>query len=313
MSKLLRHNPPPGTMDAAGWISLPVLLRHLRQHPTEEQVRQVVDSCPKKRFVLDDSTQPPRIRAAQGHSVELADAVLDPVTDAAAVPVAVHVTSNSSWEAIQASGHLLRMKRTHVHFATAPHHMRTNKWADVLLRLDLQAGLAQGLQFFRSSNDVLLCEGPVPVGVVSRVELTDLPPEWQQAAAGRGQGRGQGQGQQAQGQQGQGQGEQGQGGQGGQGQQGKGKRQRRGKKGGRDAAAAGGQEGEDVAEGPAGTGADGAEASAAAEPKAGPAPEAGVAPVSKVAPAGAEPKAEAGPEAGAAVAPAEANEAARQG
>jgi 2'-phosphotransferase len=49
----------------------------------------------QKRFVLDDSTQPPRIRAAQGHSVALEDPVLEAVTDASAVPCAVHVTSAS--------------------------------------------------------------------------------------------------------------------------------------------------------------------------------------------------------------------------
>ncbi len=47
MSRLLRHHPPPGAMDAAGWISLPVLLKHMRSKPTEEQIRQVVSSCPK--------------------------------------------------------------------------------------------------------------------------------------------------------------------------------------------------------------------------------------------------------------------------
>lgn len=47
MSRLLRHHPPPGAMDAAGWISLPLLLKHIRSKPTEEQVRQVVASCPK--------------------------------------------------------------------------------------------------------------------------------------------------------------------------------------------------------------------------------------------------------------------------
>jgi len=30
------------------------------------------------------------------------------------------------------------MSRTHIHFATLPHHMRTNKWAQVLLRLKLE-------------------------------------------------------------------------------------------------------------------------------------------------------------------------------
>jgi hypothetical protein len=53
---------------------------------------------PKGRFVLDDSTAPPRIRAAQGHSVDLPEPVLTPVTDAAAAPaVAVHVTSEDRW------------------------------------------------------------------------------------------------------------------------------------------------------------------------------------------------------------------------
>ncbi|GLC38620.1 hypothetical protein PLESTM_000754600 [Pleodorina starrii] len=140
MSRLLRHKPPPGAMDSAGWVSLPVLLRHMRNHPNEEQVRRIVAACEKKRFVIDDSVNPPRIRAAQGHTVELAEAVLEPVTDADKVPVAVHVTSVSSWEVIRTSGELLRMKRTHIHFATEPHHMRKNKWAEVYLRLDLAVG-----------------------------------------------------------------------------------------------------------------------------------------------------------------------------
>ncbi|PNW85575.1 hypothetical protein CHLRE_03g193250v5 [Chlamydomonas reinhardtii] len=193
MSKVLRHKPPPGAMDAAGWVNLPVLLRHLKNQPTEQQVREIVAACPKKRFVLDDTTNPPRIRAAQGHSVELEEAVLEPVTEASQVPVPVHVTGVDGWSAIQSSGELRRMKRTHVHFATAPHHLRNNKWAEVYLRLDLQAALDAGLQFGLSSNGVLLCEGPVPVALVKRVELDELPEEWRQ---GRGQ---QGQGQQEQG------------------------------------------------------------------------------------------------------------------
>lgn len=42
-----------------------------------------------------------------------------------------------SWQAIQDGGALLRMKRTHIHFATAQHHMRKNTWAEVYLQLDL--------------------------------------------------------------------------------------------------------------------------------------------------------------------------------
>jgi hypothetical protein len=45
-----------------------------------------------------------------------------------------------------------------------------------------QAALEQGLQFGLSSNGVLLCEGPVPVSLVTRVERAQLPSEWQAAA-----------------------------------------------------------------------------------------------------------------------------------
>ncbi|KAG2433476.1 hypothetical protein HYH02_012594 [Chlamydomonas schloesseri] len=193
ISRLLRHKPPPG-MDASGWLSLPVLLRHLKGQPTEQQVRDIVAACPKKRFVLDDTTSPPRIRAAQGHSVELAEAVLEPVTAASQVPVAVHVTGAEGWSAIQSSGELRRMKRTHVHFATAPHHLRVNKWAEVYLRLDLQAALDSGLQFGLSSNGVLLCEGPVPVALVKQVALDELPQEWRQGRQRRQGQQGQGAG-----------------------------------------------------------------------------------------------------------------------
>lgn len=49
----------------------------------------------QKRFVWDDSVDPPRVRAAQGHTVALEEPVLEPVLDAGAVPLALHVTSTS--------------------------------------------------------------------------------------------------------------------------------------------------------------------------------------------------------------------------
>lgn len=49
--------------------------------------------CLQQRFVLEDSGDELRVRAAQGHSVQLEAPVLQPVTDAAAVPCAIHATS----------------------------------------------------------------------------------------------------------------------------------------------------------------------------------------------------------------------------
>jgi RNA:NAD 2'-phosphotransferase (TPT1/KptA family) len=47
----------------------------------------------QQRFVLDEAGHPPRLRAAQGHSVQLKAPVLQAITDASSVPCAVHATS----------------------------------------------------------------------------------------------------------------------------------------------------------------------------------------------------------------------------
>ena len=44
------------------------------------------------RYSIDDTTQPPRIRASQGHSFSVQNLELELITDAAQVPFAVHVT-----------------------------------------------------------------------------------------------------------------------------------------------------------------------------------------------------------------------------
>ena len=51
------------------------------------------------------------------------------------------------WQAIQASGELRAMSRTHIHFASKPDHMRKNKWADTLLRLKLQVSCGDPMSF----------------------------------------------------------------------------------------------------------------------------------------------------------------------
>jgi 2'-phosphotransferase len=52
------------------------------------------------------------------------------------------------WKAIQESGELRRMSRTHIHFATRPDHQRKNNWARVLLLLDLRAAMDAGIEFY---------------------------------------------------------------------------------------------------------------------------------------------------------------------
>lgn len=180
MSHILRHAPPPGAMDSSGFVPLHVLLQHMKSKPTVEELRQVIETDIKGRFVLDETYEPPRIRATQGHTVRLEAPVLKRVTSVTtmAVHVAVHATSEQGWQAIQQNGELCRMGRCHIHFATLPQHLRRNQWANVFLLLDLKRALNDGYIFMLSTNDVLLCEGPLPVQYVQYVSYEDLPMLW---------------------------------------------------------------------------------------------------------------------------------------
>lgn len=112
---------------------------------------------------------PPRIRATQGHSIALERPVLRPVTQLSDAPIAIHLTSSETWQAIRQDGFLRRMARTHIHFATKPVLARKNKWANAYLQLDVQQALDDGVPLYLSSNGVLLVEGPLPVKYVQEV------------------------------------------------------------------------------------------------------------------------------------------------
>ena len=66
------------------------------------------------------------------------------------------------------------MARTHIHFASELHHMRTNTWAVVFLKLNLAKALQQGFTFWRSTNGVVLTEGPIPVKLLTPVSREEL-------------------------------------------------------------------------------------------------------------------------------------------
>jgi len=177
IARLLRHNPPP-EMDSSGWIPVIVLMKFLNYPVTLVEIRRVVEIDKKKRFILDELHEPSRIRAAQGHTIKLETPILKCVTSTDTINTAVHVTSEQGWKKIKQSGELRQMLRNHIHFATSPVLLRTNQWAGVFLLLKLQDALNDGYTFMLSSNNVLLCEGPLPVEYVQRVNLEDLPSEW---------------------------------------------------------------------------------------------------------------------------------------
>lgn len=119
---------------------------------------------------VDLDHHPPRMRATQGHTIQLEEPILKPITDPSEVAAAVHVTSKEIWKLIQQDGFLRKMARTHIHFATKLVLARANKWADCFLQLDVGQALADGVTLYLSTNGVLLCEGPLPVKYVKQIE-----------------------------------------------------------------------------------------------------------------------------------------------
>ncbi|KAJ7029788.1 phosphotransferase KptA/Tpt1 [Mycena alexandri] len=101
------------------------------------------------------------IRANQGHS--MTDIILDlkRITSASEIPMAVHGTSMVAWRMISDRG-LSRMSRNHIHLAQGfagdvISGMRSS--SEVLIFIDVARALDADIQFYLSSNGVVLTPG----------------------------------------------------------------------------------------------------------------------------------------------------------
>ncbi|KAM0334272.1 hypothetical protein ACHAQA_001294 [Verticillium albo-atrum] len=118
----------------------------------------------------ETSTDPAHylVRANQGHSIKLdSAALLTPITAAAGnIPATVfHGTYLAVWPEIEASGGLKKMGRNHVHFATElPEDIKKEmsgmrKDSELLVYVDVEAALKEGIEWWISENGVVLTEG----------------------------------------------------------------------------------------------------------------------------------------------------------
>lgn len=168
MSFLLRHGAEKLRLPMlpGGFIYVDDLLNYndLRGYSPED-VRRVVAENDKKRFYLaeDPETGRLKVRANQGHTFEVADLELEEITNADQFPNVIHGTYTQSWNSIKSQG-LKRMGRNHIHFAPGEpgsdgviSGMRGS--CDVLIYIDLQKALNDGIKFYRSANNVILSPG----------------------------------------------------------------------------------------------------------------------------------------------------------
>lgn len=169
LSYILRHNAEKEgfSLLPGGYLYVDDILRKKKFHTVVlfEDIQAIVETNDKKRFtmVLEEETQRWKIRANQGHSIQVQDLDLRPVENSEEFPIIVHGTYHKYWKFIAQEG-LKRMHRNHIHFAAGlPGEdgvisgMRSS--CQIIIYLDLKKALEGGLKFFVSANNVILSPG----------------------------------------------------------------------------------------------------------------------------------------------------------
>lgn len=167
LSYFLRHHLDqlrcPVTAD--GFVPLSaVLAQRTMTGVTVADIEEIVANCAKQRFALKREGDEYLIRANQGHSIEAAtkagissDAIYELITEP--LSYCVHGTTDKVWPAIESEG-LKKMNRTHIHFISRPDAKSGyRKKSNVLVHIDMERAMRDGIRFYRSENDVVLSAG----------------------------------------------------------------------------------------------------------------------------------------------------------
>lgn len=172
LSWLLRHGAQKEgiTMDKNGYVDVDVILRHRNfKGITLEELQDLVETNDKQRFTIrhEESTNKWQIKANQGHTLQIEDLELKPISASEAVskyPNVIHGTNPKAWENIKSSRGLSRMRRNHIHLCSGePSEERVisgmRASANVWIYIDVQSAIQDGFQFFISPNNVILTPG----------------------------------------------------------------------------------------------------------------------------------------------------------
>lgn len=164
LSLVLRHAPERIglVLDPQGWTSVDELIAKANaagialDHAT---ILDIVNTSDKQRFTL--SSDGTRIRAAQGHSVDV-DLDLPPSAPPATL---FHGTARANIDAILAEG-LKSGRRRHVHLSSneeTAHRVGMRHGAPVIFRVDTARMHADGHTFWQADNGVWLTDSVAPI------------------------------------------------------------------------------------------------------------------------------------------------------
>lgn len=175
----LRHGAQELGLDMrpSGYVELDQLLKVPKfKHVSMEDIEKVVRNCAKKRYTIttDASGDVKYIRANQGHTLQIVrdEDLLSPIEDPNELEKCIHGTYSKCWNSILELG-LCRMTRNHIHMTSTEvvggdvvSGIRGN--CDVHLYINHRLAMADGISFYRSSNNVILSPGVGERGVIER-------------------------------------------------------------------------------------------------------------------------------------------------
>ncbi len=164
LSSILRHQAinQGYNMDCRGFVSVSEIIKRCN-NITFEEIEKIVNDNDKKRFELEKRINGWYIRAVQGHSIPNINPDLELINDPSEIPIVVHGTNYNAYNIIKNTG-LNRMARQHIHFAHGTFDDLTvisgmRKTAKVMIFINVEKAMADGIQFYKSSNGVILSEG----------------------------------------------------------------------------------------------------------------------------------------------------------
>jgi len=166
LSSLLRHRAIKEGFNirSDGYIKVDDLFNKRGYEATIEDLQWIVENDNKSRFKMIREGGEWLLRANQGHSMPGIDAnqIFDPIQPGE-LSTCIHGTYRKFWSSILQNG-LNKMNRLHIHFTpsevvTSDARSGFRQNCDILIYLDVEKALADGIKLFRSANNVILSPG----------------------------------------------------------------------------------------------------------------------------------------------------------
>jgi 2'-phosphotransferase len=169
ITKILRHqlvalNIPT---DNEGYVEIFNLLGRfdILKKLTLDDIKNIVETDNKGRFGLKQVNGVWFIRANQGHSKSVGDIIeTDKAMKLVTVPISgvFHGSYKHLYSSILKNG-LLAMGRKHIHMAKSiDAKSGKRKTCNMLVYVDMESAMKDGIKFYESENGVILSEEPIP-------------------------------------------------------------------------------------------------------------------------------------------------------